>query len=983
MISLTPIAKKIQKRLFEKQNILGRSSSPNVSSDGNLNLINLTSRGVFVRMTSGLERPVIIMGGELIDNTNTPAGYSQVYNSDAGRPIPGIKNISVSYRGGTRALREATINWTCWSFDAIDRLTPHFLSVGKTVLLEWGWVYNKKSLINLPSFISSVTGKIKTSAYKDYRNVVVNAHGDFDMIVAIVKNFNFTTRQDGGFDCTTTISGMGSNTIQNIEPHISEVKENIQVNVSKNSTPAEIQAEEKRLAEAPKPETGTLKLIVKHLDLYISTKRFGHSSGNDWAKITEKFKNEPIEAKNTLGVLTGTYFLYEPNQWILEYENGGAFQKFLGKIVNVWVRWGWFEDNILSKFATTMADGKPGSVDIQPNSEFRSIERFLRVDGSESPNAEYESTRIKNHPSLETVDLNSYIIPGQYNPFKKPKNSSEVITGDDDYFHKLAKIVNENFNDFRPSTRIEESVSYTIKAGDNLGKIGKKFGLSADDIALNNNIKDSSKIKIGQKLKIDAKNKKAGGVTGRQDKSTGYFRNLLINTRVIKEAFGISDNDEFSNETVNIQEAIYNMFLLLNEPIHMWDLEIQVDESEPYRSKIVDKSIIIPLPDIKKKISSPFAKSKTSRSTYNGIDVTNNGVFYFPVWSNNSIVKSQNITATIPSSMAMSIMYGANSDEYSTAGSAPPEGGSEEGNAVGLLGKGVDNKDEKLSNVRSVMYKKNYENYGYKEGIKNGNVPMTPCYNKGGDDNLVEFFNSYELKRTIKDSTAKRKTNQRDQEGAMANSKLTSLENFIDDSIPPPLPDVLARQGIDAFEQLTILDNVIKTTNQFIQHPLAILYSSKFQADLKMKPLFIESILYNMQVVKSEKTTITDRSKPLLLPIEMELTIDGIGGIYPGNSYHSTYLPDRYKDQALFQAFDVNHTVDSSGWTTSISGKMRTTTERMTKVIIKPGEPILNIQEQFNKSLAKASKDTLKAETTTETAGGNGKDQQQGYQNFN
>ena len=62
---------------------------------------------------------------------------------------------------------------------------------------------------------------------------------------------------------------------------------------------------------------------------------------------------------------------------------------------------------------------------------------------------------------------------------------------------------------------------------------------------------------------------------------------------------------------------------------------------------------------------------------------------------------------------------------------------------------------------------------------------------------------------------------------------------------------------------------------------------------------------------------------PVLIPLELELRIDGIGGIYPGNSFHSDYLPTRYKDETIFQCFDINHTVDSSGWTVSLIGKMR------------------------------------------------------------
>ena len=67
--------------------------------------------------------------------------------------MPGIKNIDVTFKGGLKTNREATISWTCWSWEEIDLLTPHFLAHGKTVLLEWGWVYDKTTLQNLQPFL--------------------------------------------------------------------------------------------------------------------------------------------------------------------------------------------------------------------------------------------------------------------------------------------------------------------------------------------------------------------------------------------------------------------------------------------------------------------------------------------------------------------------------------------------------------------------------------------------------------------------------------------------------------------------------------------------------------------------------------------------------------------------------------------------------------------------------------------------------------
>lgn len=46
---------------------------------------------------------------------------------------------------------------------------------------------------------------------------------------------------------------------------------------------------------------------------------------------------------------------------------------------------------------------------------------------------------------------------------------------------------------------------YVVKRGDNLSKISKQFGVSVNDIAQANNIKDINKIYAGQELSIVAK----------------------------------------------------------------------------------------------------------------------------------------------------------------------------------------------------------------------------------------------------------------------------------------------------------------------------------------------------------------------------------------------------------------------------------------------------------------------------------------------
>ena len=133
--------------------------------------------------------------------------------------------------------------------------------------------------------------------------------------------------------------------------------------------------------------------------------------------------------------------------------------------------------------------------------------------------------------------------------------------------------------------------------------------------------------------------------------------------------------------------------------------------------------------------------------------------------------------------------------------------------------------------------------------------------------------------------------------------------------MPIPLPDLMTTSEIS---------NLLKHEDKLpwlVDTPLSDILNKKFLENGELKPTFKDSIVY--------RTTLHGVSKavdsPLLMPLELELDIDGIGGIYPGNSYNSDFVPKRYQETTIFQMFDVGHKIDSSGWTTSINGKMRLT----------------------------------------------------------
>ena len=60
-----------------------------------------------------------------------------------------------------------------------------------------------------------------------------------------------------------------------------------------------------------------------------------------------------------------------------------------------------------------------------------------------------------------------------------------------------------------------------------------------------------------------------------------------------------------------------------------------------------------------------------------------------------------------------------------------------------------------------------------------------------------------------------------------------------------------------------------------------------------------------------------------LMPLNIQITCDGIGGIRFGNVFSSDYIPEKYKTRALFMTTAVTHQIGAEGWETSVNGVMR------------------------------------------------------------
>ena len=547
------------------------------------------------------------------------------------------------------------------------------------------------------------------------------------------------------------------------------------------------------------------------------------------------------------------------------------------------------------------------------------------------------------------------------------------INGDVKYLQILKDIVNDIgiFDAF-------DSKGTKVKKTKKVAKISKDFVYNPDGAY--SDMQGPGNTKSGKTLSERLQAEEQGKVewvdevyfASAPEGAFGFLRNMLINTKLIKKAFGVGDDSISTVETITITEALQNMFELLNEDINVWNFQLSSDQHNPNRNKIVDTQVTVPLPPAGVSIEDSSAKYPTTKSVYENGEIKNTGVFFFPVWRSDSMVKSQNLNVTIPNAMALSAMYGANFDMVKTGGDPPAEASSEEATAVGLQGKDENNKDVTKDNISIALNQPVWR----KVGTDSESDVDTELLSNGSQDDVYSWF-----KRNTKLLTENFKSKSAEIEKNIAASEVstqqTEIDKTFDASEPPPFLDDLLKmedkKGKKAFSEiLGYADTDVMVTTGDVDTPVvsnfAKLYGSIFEQLLvddikiyKMKQPFIDAVQYEIMNNTITTTSVSAKAQPLILPMNLEMEIDGIGGIFPGNSFHSTYLPKRYRETALFQVFDINHKVDSAGWGVTLVGKMRSTLERVihtetqTKTIEK-----LGLLERFKKAKQKSDNEQLK-----------------------
>jgi len=196
-------------------------------------------------------------------------------------PPPGLVSADIKALN-QGSLRDTTIQILCHSMEQFEIIEKLYLRLGYTMLLEWGWAMYftnpgqhdianstlKNSYHNIATddfFFNNASSYV--NLYAQIETDRKNSSGNYDAVLGVVKNYSWNLERDGSYNITLSLVSVGS------------VIDSIKSNVSHNTNAASTTSTENQTAIEYNKDKSTLNKI-----LYYLTTKFDNANLNDVVK---------------------------------------------------------------------------------------------------------------------------------------------------------------------------------------------------------------------------------------------------------------------------------------------------------------------------------------------------------------------------------------------------------------------------------------------------------------------------------------------------------------------------------------------------------------------------------------------------------------------------------------------------------------------------------------------------------------------------
>ena len=810
-----------------------------------------------------------------------------------GPSAAGIKTITCEFLSAGRsgaAVRKATVNWVCWSLNDLEKYqVGSFMSPGRTVILDWGWVRADKGSVSEPPAILKGTA---TSPYlnkeifkrTERRNGTRNPsawdtlqrdyYGDWDGIVGKVVKFDWKQRDDGAFDCTTELIGQGSNVYDSQilpsddkTPHVPPIGtfnlEKVLKDVYKDLDDGKLTD---RIQKAP---ALNISERIALLDIELLRKYKSDIVHNDNNEYIEHSIDPIVTMPADKSFVTIIYpyqrpaaegekpedvpYIIEPIQ---ENEKTGELRRSSHFRSEVWINWGWFEDNIVSYYGRNIVALEKGE-----SAKFRSV--MWNKDTKQ-----YESIKITNRKSSLFTWTKNFIFPGQFpiewHPQTMGPPNDEGVVQKNPY-----RMLAEAINTCRPF----------------------------DD----------------------------GGNPDPGDTGKGYIRNIYVNLDAIKSAF--------HTPGASIASAMLNLAKQLDGGMGIWNFKINRVSEGVGTTKDGDLEYQAPIVGIsednsqEKKDDNDPAKS-----------------FIFENYGLNSLVKDISMSTSISSRFITAMAIGARRGDLSedplvtALGRKKKDSLDIDAEGLGLFYSDPANRDKIATlfspssrneadealfdfygnSLAAVGNPDSVSNNGYAhsitaDGLSSGTEGQI-TFNHAIDDLLIK------LTPTARDNFAKSLTKRFEDVGRMGVGaidvkKITKKDLAVE----------AAKLKMIAFPPDKIVGSKYDPNAYAVKNKdLNMEFQLPYDTSMGMRPQYMKTLRwYNSENHMTRLLSIKPDYKQF--PITIDMTIEGCGGILPRDIFRLAYLPETYGQtdtdvpKTYFHILNVTHNISDSGWSTQVS----------------------------------------------------------------
>tara|TARA_A100001201_G_scaffold105403_1_gene90238 strand:+ start:98 stop:3211 length:3114 start_codon:yes stop_codon:yes gene_type:complete len=1028
---VTAINKNVVETLNKKRKILNRQGSSDVYSPSNKTTkkqyqqnvvktpyivmvsspehqINFTAgdkRGEKLKSDSPIEEPYILSNQEYSKSNPKINIGTKLYEARnlnfkdkvKYRPAPGVKSLESEYTSTNYAQfnRKVTINFTCFSLEDLEILTERFMTFNRIVYVQWGWATNEpiEPLINVET---GLVNYLDENDPENKKNEIVRLQelvwekgkGNFDAVRGYVSEFNWTLRDDGGFDCTTTIVTTGVNLLDSSigETNVTnpELLNNEQRTEVYNSVKSEFQNAIGTLHEKAfkdlndngvkqqdiytgfstysSPEEGDTPIVVgenndkkyqytfndikfeskKYLydENFIISKRFSSMTANLTAE-SDTIEGLKFELKDFTDENLGSS---RTNQSAYVKASGTGLYSLLsaeggvGDVNNCWVKWGWFEDNIINKYFALYEDKNDTPVSffrsVQPTDTNEKVllgtrqkwkktggekqiigyiqgepqykiskERVVRDGTEEILVKDMESIRVKNDKNyFQTPNIRTFLYPGQFDPRPAQKynfsiqekletNSLGNRKAFVDYVHKTIgqlqyyKLNKEESDElYKDYQKTDEGKAFFDEYRSLLRESKNLSALSKTTLKDLQNDIDANK---------DLSYKNPSYVSKELAKNRAELLALkeVLDSDIIKP-FNARNNESWVNQGflrnifINIgylQEVFKDSgATTLGESLNQLFKQLNNETNGMIRLKVRYDTgtggYVAEEVDPSHDYEEVLTRIKEAGQLYE-----------FPTWQQDSIVLSQELGTDLSNTQFTAIM----SRHLAEEGKNLMSNKNIDQEAQESFNNSIDGDNQKKydATTNKPAYLKYSDDYGNPRG-SDEDVPISQWIDFLGEQKpsvVVKNNNNEYEKRTMKEEADKSAQRKQDQ----AKKDLETAQKIYNDL---PLPYTINGQ---------LKPEILK--DMYENMGLEVLETTDTEGN-KERKIIIKSSDWG------------------LIGLTTTLQLTGIAGIIPSNGFTTTYLPKKFKANTRagghFYVIGSTQSCDASTWTSTIEGRM-------------------------------------------------------------